>query len=148
MKCRKVRKLAESYLLGDLEGDIKELVEEHLKKCLECSQFYRREKAFLSLLKKGMGSGSRQTRSLLVNWSLVFSSAKKKSQLRLWPSLALIFLLILGIFLLISPGSLGLISKMHPSSEEESRVSVMSSDVWYPHNPPTAEGLNYRIGFY
>lgn len=148
MKCRKVRKLAEPYLLGDLKSNAKELVEEHLQNCLECSKFYRQEKTFLSLLKKGMGSGSREVRPLFINWGLVFSADKKKLHLRLWPSLGLIFLLILGIFLLISPTSLGLISNMHPYSVEESRTLVVSSDVWYPHNPPTAEGLNYRIGFY
>jgi len=148
MNCEKVRQLAESYLLGDLDESTREFIEEHLRNCLECAKFYRKEKAFLSLLKRGMDSSSWDNPSPGINWGSVFSSTKSKPRLRPWLSLALIFLLILGIFLLLSPASPALISKIHPSYEEESKASVVSRDIWYPHNPPTAEGLNYRIGFY
>ncbi len=148
MNCKKVRLLAESYLLGDLGFLTKEMVEDHLRYCLDCRKFYKEEKFFLSLINKSLRDNLQADRSLPINWGLVFSSKKIRRYFRLVPSLALIFVLLVGIFLLLSPISTGLINKIYTSPEEGSAVTVASRDAAYPHNPPSAEGINYRIGFY
>jgi len=148
MNCKKVRQLAESYLLGDLGFLAKEKVEDHLRNCLDCRKIYSQERVFLSLLKKSLNANHQADRSLPINWGLVFSRKKSRRYLRLVPSLALIFVLLVGIFLLLSPVSTGLINKIYTSPEEGSAVTIVSRDAGYPHNPPSEEGLNYRIGFY
>ncbi|MCR4433888.1 MAG: zf-HC2 domain-containing protein [Caldiserica bacterium] len=148
MNCKKVRQLVESYLLGDLGTLTREKVEDHLKNCPECRKVYSQEETFLSLLKKSLNANQQANWPLPINWGLVFSSKESKRYMRLVPSFALILILLVGIFLLLSPISAGLINKINSPTEEGSAVTIVSRDAGYPHNPPSEEGLNYRIGFY
>lgn len=147
MDCRKARKFFESYISGDLNGPLVDRFEDHLRNCADCQRALNKEKAFILNLKKGLVLGSPQLFSS-PNWDRVKTFEGKKNFRKVAPSYALLVAFCLGILLLLSPLSLDLIRGINSSNMENGSSEIVLKDAGFPNNPPSEEGLNYRIAFY
>ncbi len=55
MNCRQARNLIESYIVGDLNAELADQLEQHLKQCEECRRHYEEQRRLVALLKRVFG---------------------------------------------------------------------------------------------
>lgn len=147
MNCKKARSLFEAFISGDLDQDLAEPLKSHLQYCPNCQRALNKEKSFLVNLRKELFLGSPQLAPNL-NWEQVKAFEEKKGRKRFAPSYALLVVFCIGVLLLLSPLSLDLIRGINPGNYEVKSTEIAWKDSGFPHNPPSQEGLNYRIAFY
>ncbi len=147
MNCKKARKFFESYISGDLNGPLADRFEDHLRNCGHCQRALKKERAFILNLKQGLFLRSPQVYPSF-NWDRVQTLKGRKGFKKVAPSFALLVALCLGILLLLSPLSLDLIRGINSGNIENGSSEIVMKDAGFPNNPPSEEGLNYRIAFY
>lgn len=52
MNCRQARNLIEPYIVGDLNPELADQLEQHLKQCAECRRYYEEQRRLVTLLKR------------------------------------------------------------------------------------------------